>query len=160
MTKPTTKRKRRPKGLGSVHMRSRDNLWIGSFEVPSKTGAKRGRKSVTSMQYCQLQLKMRDLRNELGIGMAPIAHARPLTAIEVSNDKGTHTRKEWVDLLRSVQGICHYCGELALPPTKDHMIPVALGGTSAIENIAVSCEPCNWSKGALTAEQFMARRVA
>ena len=154
----TGKRKRRPGGHGGIHFRKRANLWVGSVPLPHAPGEKTPYRYATSMMYCKMQVKLLALREEVGV---PPAHAqklqRPLTTIEVSRQKGTHTRDEWVQLLRSVQGICYYCGELALPACEDHKIPVALGGSDAINNIAVSCEPCNQAKGALTADEFLMR---
>lgn len=44
---------------------------------------------------------------------------------------------------------CQYCG--AQPPGAvlvcDHIDPVALGGTTTIDNLITACEPCNQGKG-------------
>src|SRR4051812_15410387 len=43
---------------------------------------------------------------------------------------------------------CRYCG--AQPPdvvlVVDHVIPVALGGPSTLDNLITACEPCNQGK--------------
>lgn len=43
---------------------------------------------------------------------------------------------------------CQYCG--AQPPDAvlvvDHIVPVAAGGTSTIDNLITACEPCNQGK--------------
>jgi 5-methylcytosine-specific restriction endonuclease McrA len=36
----------------------------------------------------------------------------------------------------------------------DHVVPVARGGTSAIENLQVLCSRCNNRKGGMTMEEF------
>jgi hypothetical protein len=45
---------------------------------------------------------------------------------------------------------CRYCG--AQPPdvvlVVDHVIPVALGGPSTLDNLITACEPCNQGKAA------------
>lgn len=45
---------------------------------------------------------------------------------------------------------CLYCG--SHPPQVllhvDHVVPVAGGGTNAIDNLVTACEPCNLGKGA------------
>lgn len=41
---------------------------------------------------------------------------------------------------------CAYCG-VSDAPTIDHVIPCALGGSSVINNLVPSCEPCNIRKG-------------
>lgn len=40
---------------------------------------------------------------------------------------------------------CKYCGGHA--DTVDHIIPKALGGTDALDNLTAACGPCNYSKG-------------
>lgn len=40
---------------------------------------------------------------------------------------------------------CLYCGSPS--ESIDHIIPLALGGTHSIGNLAPSCKPCNLSKG-------------
>ena len=44
---------------------------------------------------------------------------------------------------------CHYCDRRfteGLPPTIDHVIPIARGGDDAPENCVLACKPCNSSK--------------
>lgn|GEM_PF-6154549 len=44
---------------------------------------------------------------------------------------------------------CQWCGcrlEFGLA-TVDHVVPLALGGTSRSTNLVLSCEPCNVAKG-------------
>lgn len=70
----------------------------------------------------------------------------------------THTRRDRT-LARAVRrrgDDCHLCGEpidYDLPPghpqafEADHIIPVAVGGTSTLDNIAASHRVCNQRKG-------------
>lgn len=39
--------------------------------------------------------------------------------------------------------------------TLDHVIPVSQGGPDVLENVVLSCWPCNHTKGARTPEQWM-----
>lgn len=44
---------------------------------------------------------------------------------------------------------CRYCGVEfgnGIDPTIDHVIPRALGGSNALINLALACEPCNRKK--------------
>lgn len=73
--------------------------------------------------------------------------------------KGTHNKREW-DALASVFGACVACG---IPysklrgraPTKDHIIPVNLGGCDCIANLQPVCRNCN-SLGYLGDQRFEA----
>lgn len=49
---------------------------------------------------------------------------------------------------------CHWCGAHA--DTDDHLIPLALGGSDAIDNHVASCRPCNAAKGDKAPEIFAA----
>lgn len=54
-----------------------------------------------------------------------------------------HLRDQW----RRQRRVCAYCQKA--PATQvDHVIPLALGGTNHIGNLAPSCGPCNRAKGA------------
>lgn len=53
---------------------------------------------------------------------------------------------------------CHWCGKATKPGRRrrhiDHIIPLAKGGADAVENLCVSCQRCNCSKGAKMPEDF------
>ncbi|MGI8909388.1 MAG: HNH endonuclease [Rubrobacteraceae bacterium] len=51
---------------------------------------------------------------------------------------------------------CQYCGRRApeVELQADHLIPVALGGTDAFENLITSCRECNSGKSAKLIERF------
>lgn len=49
---------------------------------------------------------------------------------------------------------CAYCGNRADPPNIEHMLPLSRGGTNDLDNLCVSCGPCNSSKGDQTLEEW------
>lgn len=52
--------------------------------------------------------------------------------------------KAWMQLKNKVlaaEPLCRYCGSPAT--VVDHIVPVALGGSNDIDNLAGACEPCN-----------------
>ena len=49
---------------------------------------------------------------------------------------------------------CVYCGRRTRKITKDHIVPVAQGGSDEAENIVDSCQECNQSKANRTPEQW------
>jgi 5-methylcytosine-specific restriction endonuclease McrA len=70
--------------------------------------------------------------------------------------EGFHTTVEWIELLKTLNWTCAYCGERgALEP--DHRIPLARGGSNSIENILPACPRCNRRKAFLTEKEFRAR---
>ena len=52
-------------------------------------------------------------------------------------------------LLLAQRGECHYCGRPITYETAtfDHLRPKARGGTNAVGNLVLACEPCNRAKG-------------
>lgn len=50
---------------------------------------------------------------------------------------------------------CAYCGSDAGPFEIDHIQPWSRGGTHERANLALSCRPCNRSKGAKLPEEWM-----
>jgi hypothetical protein len=79
---------------------------------------------------------------------------------------GSHTEREWLDLLEQWNWRCFYCAEPvqrnAPDPqheaTKDHMVPISRGGVDYIANIVPACLHCNQLKGNKTVEEFKADR--
>src|SRR3954471_474989 len=82
--------------------------------------------------------------------------ARAHAALEQAADPGGRPRREPIPraVRRAVWerdgGACVACGE-AFELQFDHVIPVALGGASTVENLQVLCGPCNRRKSASVA---------
>lgn len=67
--------------------------------------------------------------------------------------RGTHSDAEWEEMLRACDYRCVRCGGLCDPrPTKDHIIPIYLGGSDSIENLQPLCRECNAGKGTDTTD--------
>ena len=69
----------------------------------------------------------------------------------------THTTQEWRDLIREMHRRCVICGirldtksyrgdESNRIVHKDHIVPVASGGSDGIENLQPLCALCHWTK--------------
>jgi 5-methylcytosine-specific restriction endonuclease McrA len=63
---------------------------------------------------------------------------------------GSYTTSEWKALVNHYGNKCLRCGREDVKLTADHVVPVAKGGTSDIDNIQPLCYSCNSSKGAKT----------
>lgn len=61
-------------------------------------------------------------------------------------DIGTHTKAEWVAVIKKYKGRCAIC-EKKKKLTKDHVKPLTKGGRNTIDNIQPLCLPCNARKG-------------
>lgn len=68
---------------------------------------------------------------------------------------GSHTAEEWQAKLILHLNACYYCKGKDCKLTKDHMIPLKLGGTDDIENLVPACQSCNSKKNARTAEEYL-----
>jgi 5-methylcytosine-specific restriction endonuclease McrA len=76
-------------------------------------------------------------------------------AERIRQNAGSHTQSEWAALVARHER-CPSCGriweDIPRPPTvasvitKDHIIPVALGGSDSLDNIRPLCYACNSKK--------------
>ena len=60
---------------------------------------------------------------------------------------GSFTAAEFKAIVRHYGGKCLCCGRTDVKLTADHVVPVAKGGTSNIDNLQPLCLSCNSSKG-------------
>lgn len=59
----------------------------------------------------------------------------------------TATEREVLDLFHSFGWRCLWCGERPVKLTLDHVVAVARGGASTIDNLQPLCLGCNVKKG-------------
>lgn len=52
---------------------------------------------------------------------------------------------------------CQYCGDRGGRLECDHIVPVARGGHSGMDNLTTACRPCNRAKRSKTPEEWAAR---
>lgn len=60
---------------------------------------------------------------------------------------GTHSEEDWVSILEEFSYRCVKCG--CVPngrPTKDHILPLCMGGSDELSNLQPLCRECNSSK--------------
>jgi len=63
--------------------------------------------------------------------------------------EGSFTEDEWQQVVQLFGFKCANpnCSNPSKPLTKDHIVPLSIGGTDYITNIQPLCRPCNSSKG-------------
>lgn len=77
-----------------------------------------------------------------------IAHLKARRYARHKNAGGSHSLQEWNALKKKYKHKCAICKETK-PMTKDHVVPLSLGGTDYITNIQPLCRNCNsrkWKK--------------
>lgn len=79
---------------------------------------------------------------------------RKRQALKIING-GSHTLNDVDRRLKWQKGACAYCRrKVGDNFHKDHIIPLALGGSNAASNIQITCAKCNVSKRAARPEDF------
>lgn len=73
---------------------------------------------------------------------------------------GTYTADDIQLLYELQEGRCAYCGipiyaDIPKDVHVDHMHPLSRGGANSPDNLALSCQPCNQSKGSKTVAEWM-----
>jgi 5-methylcytosine-specific restriction endonuclease McrA len=80
---------------------------------------------------------------------------------DVASPKCGHTLAEWLAVRRHYGEKCLRCGATDRTLTRDHVVPLALGGADTIDNIQPLCGPCNCWKGARVIDfREVGRRVS
>lgn len=70
-------------------------------------------------------------------------------------DQSQWAREDFARARRILDGACAYCGSTE-SLTLDHVVPLARGGSHAIENLVAACRTCNSRKGARDELEFRA----
>lgn len=84
----------------------------------------------------------------------------------VRNRLGANPNKEVMQFYAIVASqevlACHWCGLDTTRQSRevDHVMPISKGGAHCVENLVISCTPCNRSKGSLLPDEFRARRIS
>lgn len=68
---------------------------------------------------------------------------------------GSHTLRQWRDLVIRYGHRCYYCGRGERALTRDHIVPLNRGGGDGIDNIVPACRPCNAAKGQMSFKEFL-----
>ena len=74
-----------------------------------------------------------------------ISHLKSRRYARERNATGSHTLQQWNDLKIKSNNKCNMCNKEKIL-TKDHIIPLSLGGSDFIENIQPLCRSCNSKK--------------
>lgn len=85
-----------------------------------------------------------------GIGLKSEEHKRMVIRLnnrrrklKVRGIEGSHTQEEWLQLCKTYHYICLCCKRDDLKLTRDHIVPLDMGGTDYIWNIQPLCGSCN-----------------
>lgn len=71
---------------------------------------------------------------------------------KLKRNGGKHTDEQWERLKARYSYRCVKCQRINVELTKDHIVPLQLGGTDSIDNLQPLCRSCNSAKGATIAD--------
>lgn len=108
------------------YTRLQRRLWIDAYL--NRTGAQFLRKKAS--------------RSKIAKDNGNLRRVREIHAI------GAHEEQDWLRLVKACGGCCLRCGGLEI--TKDHIVPLARGGTNSLSNLQPLCRSCNSWKGTRT----------
>ena len=111
--------------------------------------------AVAEIKYLADRDKIKNIQNQIDIICHTyISMMTTPRAVRLMNSKH-HTPQEWEMRKLQYTNQCFYCGIKSDHLTKDHIIPVLLGGNDEIGNIVPACMQCNRRKGIKQVESFM-----
>jgi hypothetical protein len=91
-------------------------------------------------------------KRQLGLNPRALAPIRKAASAQPPIDPECRLIPKWLrfQVLKRDRFKCRYCGapSRAAWLQVDHVIPVAKGGKTVIENLITACEPCNGGKSA------------
>lgn len=144
-----TKRSRRANGTGSIYQRGRDGRWIGYWTVTALGGPERRTVSGATRAIVEDRLRALQARDAAGEFMrrTPANKARARRKATVVPDPPVSARLRFTVLERD-QFRCRYCGVAApdVPLHVDHIVPLAAGGRTVLDNLVTACRDCNLGK--------------
>lgn len=147
-------------GKGTVYQRTSDNRWIAAVTLPP-VGGKRQRKAWNHATREGAQAKLDAyLAEHPPRPTAPLLRTDRMAAARAI---ATHTPGEWYAKVRACERRCAYCGQDCTGRfstlEKDHIVPIARGGSDGIDNLAVACSFCNGQKCDMTGDEYLAFRA-
>jgi len=112
----------------------------------------RRRRAANPEKIREAQQRYRDAHPDTTRAYSSLRRARIAAA------GGKHTATDIERLKVRQRGLCYWCAKpFGQKYEVDHIWPISKRGSNDARNIALSCPPCNWSKGAKTPAQFAGR---
>lgn len=132
-----------------------DSGWLTGPEIESLSD-REFRRAIDGLTRSHYHMRLAKARRQMRIERQSLKRRRPEVlrhrrAIRRARERGapgSHTHAEWLAKIELYAGACAYCGRTDAPLCRDHVVPVAKGGTNDIDNIVPACRPCNSRKGA------------
>lgn len=127
--------------------KARSRIYREFHKVDPDTNHKAYRKwSVTERGRVMIRARMQRWR-KTEKGRLYGSHARNVRYSLEKGAIGSHSYREWCVILSKVKGVCPMCKRNGLKLSKDHIIPLSMGGTNYLNNIQPLCRSCNSCKG-------------
>jgi 5-methylcytosine-specific restriction endonuclease McrA len=101
------------------------------------------------IDYCQTdEMAERIVRNEVArAAQWNAGNEARQRRMDEAIKRGTHTQAQWMELCRHYGYRCLKCS--ARQCTRDHVLPISIGGSDHITNLQPLCRVCNCGKGTM-----------
>lgn len=113
---------------------------------------KENREKVYAYQRVYRRTKLREWHNAYKRKWTKTPKGKALVQLKgyrrraLLKDIGTHTKKEWLDIVKKHKNRCAICRKKR-KLTKDHIVPLTKGGRNTADNLQPLCAECNGRKG-------------
>lgn len=148
------RRKKRERKRGPKYLAYRRKRRAERYTDPTYRAQVNADQRARAPRYPHLQQRSLEKHRER-YANDPIYRKRYNARVNIANHKrrllidagGSHTDQEWINLCALYDHRCLCCGEIK-PLTKDHVMPLSLGGDNTINNLQPLCLACNLRKHA------------
>jgi 5-methylcytosine-specific restriction endonuclease McrA len=124
--------------------------WTGGLPICKDCGKRCAKYGAVRCNMCNFKLGKQHWKGGISFTKERHAYYDHKAKMKRRNVEGSHSQEEWEKLKKTYHYMCLCCKrqESEIKLSKDHIIPIIVGGTDYIWNIQPLCRSCNSIKHA------------